>query len=391
MHRFSRSFLYPGADLAALINFIHTFGFSSGEMLHPLLALDLQLGQTEIGTLLFISSIFSSSIRIPAGIISDRYGRKLSILASAIVLTVSTALFPVASGFVQLVLPFSLWGVGAGLYFTSSNVLIADMTSVTKWRSAYAEFALVGMVASLISPLVTGFLADSFGLVTTHLLSAAFFLLLCLLSLRLPGKREVKIEGVMGSLKSLMDGELKKAVITFAGLNAIHGFFGGIFWPAQSIIYRTRFNLDYSAIGILSTTFTITQILALSQMNRVMTRFKIRWLMVVSTLASAVVVFSYAFLYPAGWLLPLSMFNGFISAFSFSNPMISVILMNSIPASSRGMVQGVIGTVWRAGMASGNLTMGGVWAVYGIATIPLIGTVFLIMEAVWAFIRLPKE
>ena len=142
---------------------------------------------------------------------------------------------------------------------------------------------------------------------------------------------------------------------------------------------------------MLGTAFTVTQILALSQSDRITARVKTKWLMVATTLASALVVFSYAVLDSAVWLLPLSLLNGFVSAFGSQSPMTTVILMNSISASTRGMVQGVIGTIWRAGMASGNLAMGGVWAAYDITATPLIGAVLLVVEAVWVFARLPEE
>ena len=182
---------------------------------------------------------------------------------------------------------------------------------------------------------------------------------------------------------------MKGTVVTFAVLNAIHGFYAGIFWPAQSIIYKSRFQLGYSEIGLLNSVFIIAQIFGLYLSSRIVSRFKTRWIMVVSATVSALAVLSYSVIDSTMWLIPLSLVNGFTLSFGFQSPMGSAILMNNVQASMRGTVQGVIGTLWRAGMASGNLAMGNVWAFYGLTTIPVLGSISLIIESILIFARLP--
>jgi MFS family permease len=364
-------------------------------MLQPLLLLHLQISQTEIGTLLFISSVSSSLIRIPAGIISDRYGRKLSVLIACITLTAAAASFMFARNFVELMLPFSLWGIGAGVYFTTNNVLIADLTDENTRVKAYARITMIGQTTSLISPLITGFLADNLGLVVTYLFPTTSFLAMFLLSSRLQmkiiRKRENAEERQENLRESLRNGGLKNIVITFTTLNVIHGLYAGIFWPARTIIYRNQFNLEYSEIGFLNSGFMIAQVLGLALSNRIAFRLKPKLLLAGSTVCSALIVTCYSIVNSTFWLMPLSLIHGFSLSFGFQSPIGRTILMNNIPSQTRGTIQGVIGTLWRAGMASGGLAMGGIWATYGILMIPWVGSAFLLIESIIILARLPEK
>jgi predicted MFS family arabinose efflux permease len=383
---------FSGATLVSFIHFFFLLGFSGAGMLQPLLTLHRQLSQTEIGTLLFISSICSSIIRVPAGIASDRYGRRPSVLVSGIILISSAALYIISHDFLQMVLPFSLWGIGVGIYWTSYNAMIADVTDVATRFKAYSRIQIIGQIANLVSPPLSGLLADVFGITFAYVFPILSFISLGFFSLKLPQRSNNPEEHkAKGSLNALKTPQMKSLMFFFGSLNIIHGLYVGIFWPARTIIFKDQFSLNYSEIGLLNSAFMLAQIIGLALSNKIANRFKPKWTMTTATLASAIIVFVHAIVGSAIWLLPVTMIHGLTIAFGFMSPIATTILMNSISESVRATVQGITGTVWRLGMAVGNLAMGAVWASFGLMMIPYIGTAILLVESLLILARLPQD
>jgi DHA1 family multidrug resistance protein-like MFS transporter len=381
-----------GSSLVSLVHFFFLLGFSGAGMLQPLLTLYRQLSQTEIGTLLFISSICSSIVRVPAGIASDRYGRRPSVLLAGGILISSAALYIVSQSFLQMVLPFSLWGIGVGIYWTSYNAMIADVTEVTTRFRAYSRIQIIGQIANLISPPFSGLLADVLGITFAYLFPIISFLILGIFSLWLPRRNtKQKDHNASRSLNVLKSPAMKSVVFFFTGLNVIHGLYVGIFWPARTIFFKDQFGLNYSEVGLLNSAFMLAQIIGLALSNKIAKRVKPKWTMTTATLASAVIVFLHSIIGSAFWLLPITMFHGLTIAFGFMSPIATTILMNSISESVRATVQGITGTVWRIGMAVGNLAMGTVWALWGLLAIPYIGAAILLGESILIFVQLPRD
>jgi predicted MFS family arabinose efflux permease len=243
-----------------------------------------------------------------------------------------------------------------------------------------------------VSPPLSGLLADVFGITFAYVFPILSFIILGFFSLKLPQRKKNPEERkVKGSLTALKTPQMKKIVFFFGSLNVIHGLYVGIFWPARTIIFRNQFGLNYSEVGLLNSAFMLAQIIGLALSNKLANRFKPKWTMTTATLASALVVFLHSIIGSAIWLLPITMFHGLTIAFGFMSPIATTILMNSISESVRATVQGVTGTVWRIGMAVGNLAMGTVWALFGLMVIPYIGAIILIGESILILVQLPQD
>ena len=385
------------SDLRALgvilaISFFMFLGFRSGGVLQPLYTQFFEIEPGLIGTLFFLSNIASSLVRIPAGLVSDKYGRKPIIVIAATTFLAASGLYMVANDFISMLAPFILWGSAAGFFFTSINALIADKTNTDNRVTAFARIGMINMIANIIGPTLTGILADNLGIVLSFSVLVVTFVLMTVFSLRIsePKKEDPVIESSTPSL-SLIKGSAKPIILGYSGLRFIYGIYAGMYWPALTIVQKSVFQLSYSEIGLVSAVDMISQLFGLSLCNRTITKFNPTYVMILSSLVAFGIATIYYGVDSYVLLLLVTIISGFSFSFSFLSPIGNSLFMNALPSSIRGISQGIIGTVWRIGMATGSLLMGLIWDHSGLHMILYAGAATMLIEAIALFFLLPKK
>ena len=125
------------------IGFSIMTGMSLSSSFLPLLANDLDPSGVLVG--MVISSWFLSRIfmELPAGIISDRIGRRRLLVVGLGLSLVGPLLCSQATNIYVLILARGLWGMGTALYFMSNMALLMDLlpqsTRVRLWASSRAS------------------------------------------------------------------------------------------------------------------------------------------------------------------------------------------------------------------------------------------------------------
>lgn len=123
------------------------------------------------------------------GYLSDRFGRKIVLLPSMIALSVLYILLAVVSPGIPLTLVITAMGT---FFYTLMNVITAavmDVAGDTIQASSQGLTTVITQVAVLPTPVLAGFLAESYGIESAFLLAGAFAFLAAtvLLPLRLYG------------------------------------------------------------------------------------------------------------------------------------------------------------------------------------------------------------
>lgn len=388
IHKLSR-FEYDPLLILASASFLFSFGFSCGGLLQPLYTQNLKMNASSVGILFFTSNLASTMTRLPAGILSDRYSKRLSISLASICFATSSILFIFVKDFIQLLFPFALWGIGASFYFTASNTLIADLTDIKNRVKTYARIGMFGVLANIISPLLTGYLADNWSIPQTFSLSVISFIFLFIITIPLPKVRtELNVSEIDASWKILFRGAVKEIVITFIILNFIHGFYSGMFWPALTILFEKYHQLTYSQIGF---NHTIAMIAGAAGMYICGSfKFNLKRVMIYATILASISTAGFLYDCSTIFLLAISILTGFVFSFGFMSPISTTIFMNHLPPGVRGVSQGLVGTVWRLGMTIGSIGLGTIWSVYGITAIPIVSATVLLFEVIVISLRLPN-
>lgn len=140
------------------------------------LGLDIQA----IGGIISAAALLDVAMFLPAGILMDRFGRKVAAVPSFAVMAIGMALIPVATSYWGLLAAAAVVGFGNGLGSGTMMTLGADLAP----RGAVGEFLgfwrLVGDAGQAGGPLLVGQVADFFGLEATALVLSAVGLMAAL-------------------------------------------------------------------------------------------------------------------------------------------------------------------------------------------------------------------
>jgi MFS family permease len=134
------------------------------------------LSAAEIGFIMTAASILDVAMFIPAGIMMDRWGRKVAAVPSFAVMAIGIALIPFTSTYAELLVAACIVGFGNGIGSGTMMTLGADLAP----RGATGEFLgiwrLIGDAGAFMGPIAVGALAATTSLTgSAYLLSAIGF------------------------------------------------------------------------------------------------------------------------------------------------------------------------------------------------------------------------
>jgi len=135
--------------------FAQYFTFGGVVTLLPLHVEALGMGPLEVGLLLAAFSVLFVITQLPGGAISDRFGRRLPIMAGLACIIISLTTLPFLLSFAALVAVMAVYGTGYGLVFPSISALIADHTGADERGLATGLFhALLTAGVAIGAPLM---------------------------------------------------------------------------------------------------------------------------------------------------------------------------------------------------------------------------------------------
>ena len=134
-------------------------------------ALGLDAGQ--IGLIMSVSSLFDVAMFLPAGIVMDRFGRKVAAVPSFAVMAIGVGVIPLATNYAGLLAAAALIGFGNGLGSGTMMTLGADLAPPGATGEFLGLWRLIGDAGMFSGPLVVGAMAAGFGLEGSALVLSA--------------------------------------------------------------------------------------------------------------------------------------------------------------------------------------------------------------------------
>ena len=123
--------------------------------------------------MVLMSLVYAASAT-PAGVLSDRIGRRKVLVAGLLFLVAADLLLAFAPGLVGLFLGVGLWGLYMGFSQGLLSALVADTAPADLRGTAFGIFNLLTGIALLGASALAGFLWDYFGPSATFAVGAAF-------------------------------------------------------------------------------------------------------------------------------------------------------------------------------------------------------------------------
>lgn len=335
-------------------------GMSLASSFLPLLAEDLDPSGILVGLVVsawFLSRIF---MEVPAGIISDRVGRRKLFLVGVGLSVLGSFLCAQARTIHILILGRGVWGFGAALFFMNSTALIIDLFESKARGRALGLFNGIESVGNVIGAPIGAFLVSVMGYysnvyyVTVVLVTICFIVAMTSKSFK-ETKRKRQADSSLSASEVLRNlrhyGIITICTYSFTSALVWSGLFSTILQLYFSV--DLLFPLEYTSL-ILSAR-TIGNIIAAVAANSLSERFGRRQVVAAGFITSAVSLLVFAVSSSLGIFLVMALFESFGE--SLSGNTLTVLLADITPSSVRGGAIGLQRTFMDLGGFIGPLAL----------------------------------
>jgi MFS family permease len=230
----------------------------------------LEFSRPQIGSVIFIMSIFQVMPLLPAGYLADRFGRRRMIFLGICIYSVGIWLLLQASSLSDFYIGAAIWGYGHALYMPAFMSFLSEKVESDRCKFLFGLQMFASMISSATAVLIMGFMPVALGnyLNTTvqNGYRYIFFMGLCFCLFQLVPLIMTEKEKVMGNpddpKKSKKDSDIpplpKKILVKLCVPMALFGLGAGLIVPFFQVWFQWRFNTTVEDIGIL---WSLTQYL----------------------------------------------------------------------------------------------------------------------------------
>ncbi len=156
---------HAGFLLVALVSFMNAVA-RTGALFNviPVLARDrLALSTDRIGVGLALSSLVGLVLAYPAGVLVDRWGRKVVIVPATIVAGASLILFLTASSYAWFLVACVAWSIAVGVSGAAPAAYAADVAPPGMNAAAMSTFRMLADFGYVLGPIALGVVTDAAG------------------------------------------------------------------------------------------------------------------------------------------------------------------------------------------------------------------------------------
>ena len=375
----------PLLFLVCLVIFLDSLGYGVVVPVLPLYAKQLGVSDFNLG-LLFASYAIALLIgAIPAGMLSDRFGRKPFVLFGMFAMSAAFLFYAYATTYPMLVVARVLDGFTAAATWSAGLALIGDRCDPDS-LGTYFGYALAAMAIGAVGgPVLGGFLSDSLGYKAPFILIAAMCLLGGIVALFLSA--DAKAPGVRGvfSPREMLRPIIGNTVIRVACVvTAITTIGLGMIEPLLPLRLSRVFGISRTGIGLLFGANLVFYAVASPLVGRLSDRVGRMRPIVAGLLATAVV---FPFLAVTRSLPVMYVLMGIlgITIALFGTPSVPLIT-DTLPASSEGpgagphygTAFGLLNLFWSLGYAIGPILGGGLVSAWGLPATLLVYSLMLL-------------
>jgi MFS family permease len=359
--------------LVWILNFMSRFMLSMVNPIVPYLVkefLGTGVSSVEIlGVIFSAESVASILAPIPGGLLSDRVGRKKTIILSSIIYLLSNFVYLFSTNWYWLVAAYFVRGFAFGISVPSFQALIADLTGAENRGTAFGVYNLSWAISGIPAPIIGGYLASKISLRSTFIVALILSFMAILLALRikeprvkhapLPIESQSKHLGA-SDVKPVMS--FKAVIVIFCGISLLGALAWGIQRVATPSFLVFKLNVDPLQLGIADALAwaVISSIISIPA-GKLADRWGRRRILLIGVMSAPFV----ALLSFSRSLGQYIFFWALNTAFGqLGNPAESALLMDLTPQDKRARTFALKETASGVGMALGPIIGGLLWAFY---------------------------
>ncbi len=144
--------------------FVNQLGFGAVVPVLPLYARTFDVPLSAIGLTIAAYGLARFLVGLPAGLVSDKLGRRHALAIGGLITVAGNLLCAVAPSYLPFLMARFVAGFGAGFVITASQILLADISTPDRRGRIMAVYSGVFAFAVGMGPLPGGIMADWFGL-----------------------------------------------------------------------------------------------------------------------------------------------------------------------------------------------------------------------------------
>lgn len=332
------------------VSFIDRIG---GTLLFPFFALYItqkfQVGMTQAGILLGMSSLFGLIGSTVGGALTDKFGRKQLILFGLVFSAISTLTFGLVTEISILYPLMAIVGLLSNVAHPAHDAMIADVLPEKQRQEGFGILRVVGNLAWIIGPTIGGFLAnlDFFYL---FLVDAVISCIVAVIVFRaIPETKpephaheqsETFLQSLLGYRVALRDLAFMAFIVASMLMLLVYQQMYG----TLSVFLRDNFNINPSGYGFLMTTSAITVVLFQFWVSRLI-KHRPPFLMMAVGTAFYVIGFTLFGIVTTYMLFALNIVIITIGEMVVM-PVSQAIAANFAPEAMRGRYMAVFGLTW---------------------------------------------
>lgn len=347
---------YTPFILLCLIGFAAFFSSYLRIPVMPLLAAELGADPAQVGLINGAFMLTAGLLSIPAGLLADRTGRKLPIIAGVIATAVSSLLVTQCHQPGQMAAAYVLFGVGLAAFAPGMLSLVADVMPANKIGQAYGWYSTAIYIAMTVGPATGGYLAKVLGLRQVFAVSGGLLVAVAVLALLVlpqsPPRHKTDLHAVLaGSVELMRNHRLLGCLLATAG--SCIGF--GVFLTFLPL-YATLQGFDPAQVGFVFAAQAITNVLFRIPIGRLADRMDRSRLVSAGLICLALSLAAMGQVIQLSHLMACSVILGVGMALTFTA--IGALIAELVPAVQRGLAMGMYNSCIYLGMMSGSTVMG---------------------------------
>jgi MFS family permease len=357
--RLRRLILAPRQALLVVV-FVVTTGMGMVWSILAVYATSLGASTAVVGLIFAMFGGSRLAVSLPAGIASERFGRRPLMVTGLVFLGASSFVAMTVSSVELLVLTLVVQGVGQAVYITTAMAAIADLSTPERRVRDMAAFQGASTIGISIGPGIGGLAAGAWGYGAPFLLQGALSLVALILLLgivkRDSGRASPKARAVGAG------GHLRPSLRAMAvlALLAYGVFFTRIAanWVLLPLIAREKLGMSLSGIGVVLTVGALANLAVLPAADRLAKRFGRLAMVAVSTAATlmGLMLLGDAEGAVLAWLaaILLGMSTGLAA------PILSAYAIDAAPEGGTGAALGMLRTVVDLAIITGPAAIGAI-------------------------------
>ncbi|MEG0296593.1 MAG: MFS transporter [Clostridium sp.] len=324
-------------------------------------------------------------IRLVAGNMLDKIGRRKVLVIGTVITTLSTIVFLFTDSINVIILLRALQGIGFGISSTAIATIVTDVTPESRMLEGIGYSGVGITITTAIGPslalALVGSNYDNFNLL--FITTAVVSIITILVSFKISYKENAKVDGVKESIKADDEGiEIRKIIIPSIVL-----FIAAI---AESTILAFTalygIELGFDNIGLFFTINAVGILASRLFINQIVNKLGINVVVSSGVAIFAVSIFGMSIVQTYSMLIIM----GFICGVMIGSllPIVNVMILDSVSKSKRGMANAIYYALIDGGYGIGSIIWGnvivacGYRSIYAYSGVALIGAFLLFIVSI---------